>query len=468
MSFNTLNTNLFKPISGENGRSMLALLVDLDTFLDPTQLVDEPTPQQVRVFLRDYIANKNLSLEIASVESTIGNPALEHYVYNRLRDTGWIREEQESGYRYVVWMAQDARRLLNFLGNMSAEHPSLGVVCLAVRSNLSEVVKDPTNGSLVRKAADDMEDFLNRLRALVGNIREIHHAISGGSVQGSGHFTFYFEEYLAELFLPNIEKLSLKGNPNLHASKIRKLVSDIRFSSECLEACARAYKRDDISNPSVQLVEADLDRLSKAFDGIAPLFKKTQDYARRITRQMYEKIKYTVHTPSNMGQQIQALLERIGSEALLGSLPSPLIGEELLADCRLATPKAKSILPVPTVRRQPKPLWEKRAYNQLKQEHISFQKCDSTRVANFIESNLGERVQMTTDDLRIDTADDMMAALHLRLLAQGISKTHPLFSLQSMYCVEFDEGEWTDLKQMAGRRIIIRRIVTMEKRTHDQ
>lgn len=62
MSFNTLNTNLFKPISGENGRSMLALLVDLDTFLDPTQLVDEPTPQQVRVFLRDYIANKNLSL----------------------------------------------------------------------------------------------------------------------------------------------------------------------------------------------------------------------------------------------------------------------------------------------------------------------------------------------------------------------------------------------------------------------
>ena len=468
MSINTLNTNLFKPISGENGRSMLALLVELDTFLDPTQLVDEPTPQQVRVFLRDYIANKNLCHEIASVEATTGTTAPEHHVYNRLRDTGWIREEQESGYRYVVWMAQDARRLLNFLSNMSSEHPSLGVVCLAVRSNLSEVIKDPANGSLVRKAADDMEDFLNRLRALVGNIREIHHAISGGSIQGSNHFTFYFEEYLAELFLPNIEKLALKGNPNLHASKIRKLVSDIRFSSDRLEMCARAYKRDDISNPSVQLVEADLDRLSKAFDGIAPLFKKTQDYARRITQRMYEKIKYTVHTPSNMGQQIQALLDRIGSEISLDSLPGPLIGEELLADCRLATPKAKPIPPVPSVRRQPKPLWEKRAYNQLKQEHISFQKCDPTRVANFVESNLGGQMQITTDDLRIDTADDRMAALHLRLLAQGISKTHPLFPLQSMYCVEFDEGEWTDLKQMAGRRLIIRRIVAMEKRTHDQ
>lgn len=468
MSFNTLNTNLFKPISGENGRSMLALLVDLDAFLDPTQLVDEPTPQQVRVFLRDYIANKNLSLEVASVEVTIGNPAPEHYVYHRLRDTGWIREEQESGYRYVVWMAQDARRLLNFLGNMDAEHPSLGVVCLAVRSNLSEVVKDSSNGSLVRKAADDMEDFLNRLRALVGNIREIHHAISGGSVQDRGHFNFYFEEYLGELFLPNIEKLSLKGNPNLHASKIRQLVSDIRFSSERLEGCARAYKRDDIAHPSVQLVEADLDRLSKAFDGIAPLFKKTQDYARRITRRMYEKIKYTVHTPSNIGQQIQVLLDRIGSEPLLGALPSPLIGEELLGECRLAIPKAKSILPISTVRRQPKPLWEKRAYNQLKQEHISFQKCEPIRIANFIESNLRGRQQMTTDDLRIDTADDMMAALHLRLLAQGISKTHPLFSLQSMYCVEFDEGQWTDLKQMAGRRLIIRRIIAMEKRAHDQ
>lgn len=464
MSFDTLNTNLFKPISGENGRAMLALLVELDSFLDPVQLVDEPTPQQTRFFIRDYIANKNLRLEMDSIELMSGSPAPEQYVYNRLRDVGWIREEQESGYRYVVWMAQDARRLLHFLGSMSAEHPSLGVVCLAVRLNLSEVVNDPANGSLVRKAADDMEDFANRLRALVGNIREIYHVISGGSTQGSSHFTYYFEEYLGELFLPNIEKLALKGNPNLHASKIRKLVSDIRFSPDRLEACAKAYKRDDISNPSAQLVEADLDRLSKAFDVIDPLFKKTQDYARRITRRMHEKIKYTVHTPSDMGQQIQALLDRMNRDVSIDNLPSPLIGEELLADCRLATPKARPIPPVPTVRRQKKPLWEKRAYNQLKQEHINFQKCDSLRVANFIESNLGGRVQMTTDDIRIDTDDDMMAALHLRLLAQGVSKTHPLYSLQLMYSVEFDEDEWTNLEQMAGRRLTIRRLVTTEKR----
>lgn len=199
MSFDTLNTNLFKPISGESGRSMLALLVELDAFLDPATLVDEPTPQQVRVFLRDYIANKNLRLEVDSPDSVSSGTAPEQYVYNRLRDTGWVREEQESGYRYVVWMAQDARRLLHFLGSMSAEHPSLGVVCLSVRSNLAEVVKDPTNGSLVRKAADDMESFSNRLRALVGNIREIHHVISGGSVSGSSHFSFYFEEYLGEI-----------------------------------------------------------------------------------------------------------------------------------------------------------------------------------------------------------------------------------------------------------------------------
>ncbi|MDA0150798.1 DUF5716 family protein [Vibrio sp. Makdt] len=468
MSFATVNTNLFKPISGESGRSMLALLVELDIFLDPAQLVDEPAPQQVRVFLRDYIANKNLRLEIESGEAIPGNSSPEQYVYNRLRDTGWIREERESGYRYVVWMSQDARRLLHFLGSMSAEHPSLGVVCLAVRSNLAEVVKDPINGSLVRKAADDMESFLNRLRALVGNIREIHHVLCGGTTQGSNNFTFYFEEYLGELFLPNIEKLALKGNPNLHASKIRKLVSDLRFSPDRLEECARAYKRDDISNPSVQLVEADLDRLSKAFDGIGPLFNKTQEYARRITRRVHEKIKYTVHTPSNMGQQIQTLLDRIGSQASLDALPSPSIGEELLADCRLAQPKSKPVPPVQTARRQQKPLWEKRAYNQLKQEHISFQKCKPERVEHFIETNLGGRVDITTNDLKINTADDMMAALHLRLLAQGVPKTHPLYPLLSKYSVEFDEREWTDLEQMAGRRLTIRRNTITEKNSHGQ
>lgn len=468
MSFAILNTDLFKPISGEAGRSMLVLLVELDRFLDPAQLVDEPTPQQVRVFLRDFIANMTLNLEVESGEDLIGNPAPEQYVYNRLKDTGWIREERESGFRYVVWMPQDARRILHFLDRMSAEHPSLGVVCLSVRSNLAEVVKNPASGSLIRKAADDMESFLNRLRALVGNIREIHHVISDGTSHSGGKFAFYFEEYLGELFLPNIEKLALKGNPNLHASKIRKLVSEIRFSSGRLEECVRAYKRDDISHPSAELVEADLDRLSNAFDGIAPLFKKTQEYARRITRRMHEKIKYTVHTPSNMGQEIQELLDRIGSNSDLNGFPSPIIGEELLSDCRLAQPKTRAIPPVKTKRRQQKPLWEKRAYNQLKQEHINFQKYDPYRLERFIESNLAGREHITTDDLKINTPDDMMAALHLRLLAQGVSKTHTLCKLQSMYRVDFVEGAWTDLEQMAGRRLIIRRNTLMEKYSHGQ
>jgi len=48
---------------------MLDLLVELDAFLDPAQLADEPTPQQVRVFLRDYIANSHLRLEIESGEA---------------------------------------------------------------------------------------------------------------------------------------------------------------------------------------------------------------------------------------------------------------------------------------------------------------------------------------------------------------------------------------------------------------
>lgn len=468
MSFATLNTDLFKPISGETGRSMLELLVELDRFLDPAQLVDEPTPQQVRVFLRDFITNMTLNLEVDSGEDIAGNSTPEQYIYNRLRETGWIREERESGFKYVVWMSQDARRLLNFLSSMGAEHPSLGVVCLSVRSNLVEVVKNPANGSLIRKAADDMESFLNRLRALVGNIREIHHMLSGGNTQANPNFAFYFDEYLGELFLPNIEKLALKGNPNLHASIIRKLVSDIRFSPERLEECARSYKRDEISNPSAELVEADLDRLSHAFDGINPLFKKTQDYARRITRRMHEKIKYTLHTPSDMGQKIQILLDRIGGKLDLNALPSPIIGEELLSDCRLAQPKTKAPPPVKTERRQQKPLWDKRAYNQLKQEHIHFQKCNPDRLKRFIESNLAGRDHMTTDDLKIDTPDDMMAALHLRLLAQGISKTHPLYSLKSLYRVNFIEGEWTDLEQMAGRRLLIRRNNVMEKYSHGQ
>jgi len=340
---------------------------------------------------------------------------------------------------------------------MGAEHPSLGVVCLSVRSNLAEVVKDPANGSLIRKAADDMEGFLNRLRALVGNIREIHHVISGGDASGSGNFNFYFEEYLGELFLPNIEKLALKGNPNLHASKIRKLVSDIRFNPERLEVCAKAYQRDDIANPSTETVEADLDRLSLAFDGIGPLFKKTQDYARRITRRMHERIKYTVHTPSNIGQQIEDLLDRIGRNDSIETLPSPVISEKLISESRLAKPKAKSVPAVATVRRQSKPLWEKRAYNQLKQEHIHFQRYDPDRVVSFIETNMGDRAQMTTDDLTIKTADDMMAALHLRLLAQGVSKTHALYPLLAEYSVTFDEHEWTQLEYMAGRRLIITR-----------
>ncbi|MEH0675319.1 hypothetical protein H4F18_11115 [Vibrio scophthalmi] len=457
MNVSSLNTHLFRPIAGDNGPHMLALLVELDAFLDPAQLIDEPTPSQVRGFIRDYIANHNLRIEIESGESNESKSAPEQYTYSRLRDTGWLREERESGYRYVVWMSQDGRRLLNFLQSMSAEHPSLGIVCLSVRSNLAEVVKDPTSGSLIRKAADDMESFLNRMRALVGNIREIHHQLNHGSSQVNGRFEFYFNEYLGELFLPNIEKLALKGNPKLHGNKILKLANIIRFDSDLLEECVKAYKRSDIANSSKDLVENDLDRLSKAFEGIEPLFAKTQDYARRITRRIHEQIKYTVHTPSNIGQQIQFLLEKIGQDDSVNTLPSLSIGEELISCSRLAKPKSKPIEPSESSRRQQKPLWEKRAYNQLKQEHIDFQKCSLERVDKYLEDSLRGRTQVTTDELTINSPDEMMAALHLRLLAQGIPKTHVLHPLQEKYHVSFDDEEaWTTLEAMAGRRLIIR------------
>ncbi|MBO0217308.1 hypothetical protein J0676_27950, partial [Vibrio sp. Vb2880] len=84
------------------------------------------------------------------------------------------------------------------------------------------------------------------MRALVGNIREIHHQLNHGSSQVNGRFEFYFNEYLGELFLPNIEKLALKGNPKLHGNKILKLANIIRFDSDLLEECVKAYKRSDI------------------------------------------------------------------------------------------------------------------------------------------------------------------------------------------------------------------------------
>ncbi|HCH4275451.1 TPA: hypothetical protein NKW36_002993, partial [Vibrio parahaemolyticus] len=78
-------------------------------------------------------------------------------------------------------------------------------------------------------------------------------------------------------------------------------------------------------------------------------------------------------------------------------------------------------------------------------------------VDKYLEDSLRGRTQVTTDELTINSPDEMMAALHLRLLAQGVPKTHVLHPLQEKYHVSFDDGEaWTTLEAMAGRRLIIR------------
>jgi hypothetical protein len=57
--------------------------------------------------------------------------------------------------------------------------------------------------------------------------------------------------------------------------------------------------------------------------------------------------------------------------------------------------------------------------------------------------------------------------LHLRLLAQGVSKTHALYPLLAEYSVTFDEQEWTQLEYMAGRRLIIARQAFSETSRND-
>ena len=143
--FGYLPETLFQPLAGPKKHVYARLLLRLYERLFAARVLETPTKDEVLRHIASALpeAGVNTSDQLQEDGVEDDTQPYAHYVaYNRLRNTGWLVEEQEK-WDVFVDMHPDAFMLLGAIADFANSRVRVAGAVVEVKSNLEVAAKEP-------------------------------------------------------------------------------------------------------------------------------------------------------------------------------------------------------------------------------------------------------------------------------------------------------------------------------------
>lgn len=462
-SFSSLSHELFKPLASSNAALYKLALESLHSRLIAShEFEDECTPAEakdaIRIGLLNSAYNNEWQEDILDAD-VILETDLSTRIYNRLRDTGWILEIDEYGYRRICSFSQSAGKLLSALLSLGQQTSfDIGSVCQGVYTNLQAIHDDPKdNVANVRFCAATADKFDQEVRTLSATTREISYLILNETDNRTRMATF-FNNFMKEVFEQDYSALHSKGNPYRYRNEIITLVDVISVSSYRLDALADGLllQYPDISrDAALARLRQDLDTIRRVFTHIHKLIEGMERYRRSMTRRMNEAVRYSYRATADIGKRISGLVEEV-SQSDINIYPAFIVEDNYLCANRLFEPRQKGETAEATLVSLAPPPIEQIALDRALDAYLRRRSVNARRLHRYIDQAMRSRVRITTDDLPINNLDDLLAFLELRSLINYVSHSNcPYYKFLKCYRVNLIPGEQTVNTYMTAPKLSI-------------
>lgn len=425
MFLDSISNSLFKPLASQNSAFYGAGLHALHKRLIAHNAGgDECTPKEARELIRHELYNR---AQLAQWENEsddgadIGaDPA--GRIYQRLRDTGWIIEVDEIGYRQVASFSPMAAQLLNALYTLAnPEKLDIGSVCGGVHSLLRAVAESPRkNARQITFAAKNARSFYSEASALSFTTRGIAHQMLNQSDSAEQLNTFY-NVFIKDVFARDYRTLHSNDNPFKYRARILSLAARISFDNEILQEVVAGMVSRDQDETAEQVKEEirrDLEAISNVFTNLPKLMEVMERYRRSMTTRVQEAIRYSYRATPDIGRRITALIGQVATtnEA---DFPSNLLDDTYITQSRLyEKPVKKGFSEATPIQKSPPPLAQI-AYDRAMKDYMKRRMPNPSRLKAYLERTMGDRREITTCDMAIGSLDDLLAYLELRKMLAG-------------------------------------------------
>ncbi len=469
-TFSYLSQELFKPLASSNAKLYKLGLESLHARLIAShEFEDECTPSEARQTIRLGLLNRTQAEEWKEDEfdaELVLEADLATRIYSRLRDTGWIIEMDDIGYRRICSFSQDGGKLLTALLRLGDKASfDIGSVCQGVYTNLQAIHDKPReNSANLRFCATTADNFYKDVTTLSSTTRDIAYVILNETDNRNRMATF-FNDFIKDVFEQDYSALHSKDNPYRYRNEIITQVDVISISKQRLEALADGILSqfpDLTRDAALVKIQEDLATIRTVFTNIHKLIDGMEKYRRTMTRRMNEAVRYSYRATADIGNRIGELAWKIAQSTNNVLYPAYIVDEAYLSPDRLYEPRRKpNIAEATTIELAPLPV-EQIAIDRAIDAYLRRRSMNVKRLQTYVQDAMGSRIRITTDDLPINGLDDLLAFMELRgLINYATHKDCPYFRFLTAYRVDVVPNEKTVNPYITAPRLTISRKETV-------
>lgn len=462
-----LSPAIFKPLaSNKNSRVYVACIWALyERLVRHQHSLDECHPKEAREIIRRALVQYNLQLDTEDLPE-IPEPGESaddtHRIYIFLRETGWLHEQSTVGYKRICYIPQVPSQLVAALDLIKEGRiDEVGATCKGVYLQLVAAIQDPReNASQIAIARSMGINFLSSLSAMQGQMRDLIYQATENEA-GLKIIKLFFEDFLKGILLKGYSHLKNSNHPYRYREITIQKVLHILNDDVLLDNLTRALCSTDkqASAESIRReLKNDLNTIIDTFENIDRLLARIDDYRRSLTTRTRETIEYMRSSLPGLDQRLIDLIVKTSDLPEATMLTGP--GEQYssLNEHRLRRPSTPHVEPQATELEIPYKNPLKLAENMAMREYLERRRENPARVHAYLERHLGKKNHITSDELQIETLDDMLAFIQIRrLLHNAVPPKSRYYKLAQLFRVMPVAGEYTENEYLSTPKLKIER-----------
>lgn len=414
--FDRLSPELFRPLAASNGRrywTLLCRLID-EMWGDGGRSPGEETPKSVVVRKIETLLAADDPWEDA-LDTPITIRA--HDIVRVLTESGWLNQRRR-GVAEMVTLRPVIAQFYTVLCEFAHHEPEfLGSKVRSIYLNLRAVASGEARDQYpeaAKQAKQCMAHIANtgcRVQDLMDDLMK--HTSARDFVRG------FFEEYVEKVFIADYSELRTKDHPLQHRSQILAMTLQLQHDEAQHEALIDWYQEKKAGGDRIRaelLYERDT-RLLMRLKDVDEQLQRLDEEIRDANQRAISFIEYKMRAPKHLDKLLSRAMhaiDRLGEHhvALPAAAGFRHAGEALLAKPRTAAKPATAT----TVEKRP-PTLQELAMEQLRRHMADNRLVDKVKLANYVVRHLGQHTTITSDELTIESINDLCCYQRLLLIA---------------------------------------------------
>lgn len=432
--FNYFPDAIFSPLTGENKRVYLDILMNLyHAFFDESADFEDAHLFDSRV--RDCIRNTFIDIKVW-VDEESGNPVdvmdipdiggQVYRIYDRLVSTGWLNVER-IGHKNHVFMTPRVIELLEFLESAGGDEiREVGESVLGIYSSLKTIVEGRvTQQDMVaglRGTERNSRAFARRMNRIAANMRDISERI-GEMLLLKDKTNAYFEQFINNTSFIELQDIKSNNHPFRYRWDILALIRKIEHDPEVNQRFIDALRQDSSVDDPAFALNSMLSVVQRIFSNADVMSERIDKNNAKLSKRFADAVRYNRRTRTDTKEKLEQAIQDISKAhpSHLVNLPNRLPYVFAFSEDGLHKPK-KARPPV----RPPKGVSTKQISSEeamlsrLRRQYLQDIRVDEAVFHHWLAKLLeGHPKGLSSQDVLIETAPEFAMFIESRRLCSS-------------------------------------------------